>query len=144
MLAFRHAHAAPPSRRRAPRIVIVGAGIAGLNAAYTLRKAGLMASVFSAETRLGGRMSSATGLVAPGRTVELGGEFIDSDHEDLLGLVQEFGLKLVDFFTDPLPTVYYFRGHFYSTLQVVEAFTPIAPKIAAEDDPGGPERPPTR
>lgn len=86
-----------------------------------------MASVFSAETRLGGRMSSATGLVAPGRTVELGGEFIDSDHEGLLGLVREFGLKLVDFFTEPLPTAYYFRGHFYSTPQVVEAFTPIAP-----------------
>src|SRR4051812_20743042 len=52
---------APPAARRpprrTPRIAVVGGGIAGLNATYTLQKAGLRATVYSAESRLGGRMS---------------------------------------------------------------------------------------
>src|SRR5215213_7842771 len=38
-----------------PRIVVVGAGLAGLTAAYQLRKAGYAATVFEAADRLGGR-----------------------------------------------------------------------------------------
>ena len=80
----------------APRVAIVGAGVAGLNAAYTLKKAGLRAELFDANRRSGGRMFTARDVLGPGLTVELGGEFIDTSHEDILALAKEFGLELID------------------------------------------------
>ena len=41
-----------------PRIAIVGAGIAGLNAALTLQDAGLSCSIYEASNRIGGRIHS--------------------------------------------------------------------------------------
>src|SRR5436190_19185876 len=38
-----------------PRIVVVGAGLAGLTCAYRLRQAGLTAQVHEASARVGGR-----------------------------------------------------------------------------------------
>ncbi|MDZ4871543.1 MAG: hypothetical protein CLLPBCKN_000931 [Chroococcidiopsis cubana SAG 39.79] len=80
--------------RRNPKIAIVGAGIAGLNAAYQLKKAGLTASVYEARQRLGGRILSVTGAVGEGLVLDLGGHFINTNHADMLGLANEFGLKL--------------------------------------------------
>ena len=54
------------------KIGIVGGGIAGLNAAYTLKKAGFSSQVFEASNRAGGRMFSKNDLLAPGLTTELG------------------------------------------------------------------------
>ena len=42
----------------APRIAIVGGGIAGLNAALTLQDKGLASTVYEAAGRIGGRMHS--------------------------------------------------------------------------------------
>ncbi len=53
------AYAAPVMARvkkDAPHIVIVGAGIAGLNAAYVLRQSGYRATVYEASQRVGGRI----------------------------------------------------------------------------------------
>lgn len=79
-----------------PRIAIVGAGIAGLNAARTLMGFGLVPRVYEGSNRLGGRVLSASGLVAPGLVTELGAEFINTDHADMLGLAADFGLTLFD------------------------------------------------
>ncbi len=49
-----------------PRIAIIGAGIAGLNAALTLQDSGLSCDIYEASDRIGGRMHSD---VSPGRTV---------------------------------------------------------------------------
>ena len=49
-----------------PRIAIIGAGIAGLNAAWQLRKEGLEATVYEARNRVGGRMLSRVGVIEPG------------------------------------------------------------------------------
>lgn len=125
-----------PSRHE-PRIVIVGAGIAGLNAAYTLRKAGVRAEIYEAANRAGGRIHSATDLLAPGLVTELGGEFIDSGHEDMLALVKEFGLGLLDREAPSekkLRTAYFFGGKHRSERQIVEAFRPLAARIAKDAD----------
>ncbi|AII53388.1 flavin monoamine oxidase family protein [Hymenobacter sp. APR13] len=119
-----------------PRIVVVGAGLAGLNCAYQLRKAGLRADVYEASNRAGGRIFTATGLMAPGLTTELGGEFIDSGHRDMLELAREFGLPLYDV-EAPSETVlrkdaYYFGGQQYTVAQVIEAFQPYARQIGAD------------
>jgi len=69
---------------KAPRIAIIGAGVAGLNAAYQLRKAGLKANVYEASNRLGGRIHSLQNALGMDLTVELGGELINTDHDDML------------------------------------------------------------
>ena len=64
------------------RIAIVGAGIAGLNAALTLQDAGVGSTVYEASNRIGGRMFSATSIWADGQVSEWCGELIDSEPRD--------------------------------------------------------------
>lgn len=119
------------------RIVIVGAGIAGLNAAYVLKKAGVRAEIYEAANHVGGRIHSATDLLAPGLVTELGGEFIDSGHEDMLALAKEFDLRLLDREApseNKLRTAYFFAGKHRSERQIVEAFRPLAARIAKDAD----------
>ena len=119
-------------RRSDARVVIVGAGIAGLNAAYVLKKAGVRTDLYEASTRSGGRILSVKHLLAPGLVTELGGEFIDSSHEDILALAQEFGLTLLDRQAESetkLRTAYFFGGRHHNERQVVEAFRPLAARI---------------
>src|SRR5438445_7206179 len=78
------------------RIVIVGAGIAGLNAALTLQDAGLSCSIYEASDRIGGRMHSDTTTWVDGMVSEWCGEFIDSDHETIHQLIKRFGLNTTD------------------------------------------------
>jgi monoamine oxidase len=124
------------ARRSGPRVAIVGAGAAGLVTAFELKKAGVRADLFEAGKRTGGRIISASGLVAPGVVSELGGEFIDSDHKTMLGLVKEFGLELLDMHRDPdrkrFDQTYFFQGAHHSEAQVVAAFRPFADEIARD------------
>ncbi len=119
------------------RVAIVGGGMAGLNAAYRLRKAGLDATIYEASTRTGGRMYTAHDLMNPGQTTELGGEFIDSIHTDVLDLVAEFGLDLSDTDDDPLHEAFYFHGRHYTEAEVAEAFAPLADRIQTDYDSTG-------
>ena len=41
--------------RTSARVVVVGAGLAGLTCAYRLKRSGIIATVYEANTRLGGR-----------------------------------------------------------------------------------------
>ena len=122
----------------APRIAIVGAGVAGLNCAYTLKKAGLTATIYEAADRTGGRMFTAKDLMAPGLVTELGGEFIDSDHKDIFNLMTEFGLEKVDLFASTTPALkketFFFNGRHYTEEQLVRAMVPLCEKMLADYD----------
>ena len=79
------------------RVVVAGAGLAGLTAALTLRDAGWEVVVLEARSRVGGRVHTVHGgadgvPLAPGLRVELGGEWIDESHVGLLGLLARFGI----------------------------------------------------
>jgi NADPH-dependent 2,4-dienoyl-CoA reductase/sulfur reductase-like enzyme len=76
-----------------PRIVIVGAGLAGLSCAYELHTRGVRADVFEARDRIGGRCWTARGF-AYGQTAEHGGEFIDTRHIHVRWLAAKLGLRL--------------------------------------------------
>src|SRR5689334_10349024 len=51
-----------------PSIAIIGAGIAGLHAAFLLQKAGVPSVLYDANKRAGGRMFTARNLLNPGIT----------------------------------------------------------------------------
>lgn len=82
--------------KRAPVVAIVGGGIAGLYAAYILRNAGIIANIYEASGRTGGRIYTMKNLMGKGTHTELGGEFIDSTHADILRLADDFNLGLID------------------------------------------------
>ena len=86
--------AAPARGAAAPKIVVVGAGLAGLSAAYALRNAGYTAEIHEANTRIGGRCWTLRGAFADSQIGERGGEFIDQGHTHIRHLAQELGLKL--------------------------------------------------
>ena len=60
-----------------PRIAIVGAGIAGLNAALTLHDAGYASTIYESDSGFGGRIRSDTATWANNQVTEWCGEFID-------------------------------------------------------------------
>ncbi len=120
-----------------PRVVIIGGGLAGLNAAYQLKKAGVRAKVCEARKRLGGRVFSRDGIMGNGLTVELGAEFINSDHADMVELVSEFGLQLFDRHADarnvPMPAcAYYFDGKSWSDAELAELLRPLVDQISGD------------
>ncbi len=122
-----------------PSIAIIGGGLAGLNAAYQLKKLGVYAQVYEASNRLGGRVLSRTGVVEPGITVELGGELINSDHADLLALVEEFGLTLFNRHIDAasiavVPDAYYFDGKSWPEAELAALLQPLAAQISLDAD----------
>jgi monoamine oxidase len=131
---------APPPTVRSlfhqPRVVVVGAGMAGLNAALKLQRAGVRAVIYEASRRSGGRMYTARDLMAPGLTTELGGEFIDPYHDDVLALVEEFELDLIDVRSPSEAELYddafFFNGRHYSETEVIEALLPLIPSIEAD------------
>ncbi|MNS33919.1 Flavin-dependent L-tryptophan oxidase RebO precursor [compost metagenome] len=126
-----------PHRGGAPgRIAIVGAGIAGLRCAYALKQAGIRAEVYDAAERTGGRMLSREGLMGPGLVTELGGEFIDSAHCELMQLVGEFRLPLIDTLEDASAgfrkAALYFDGRLVGVQALAATLGPIARAIAAD------------
>src|SRR5205085_403397 len=78
-----------------PRVAIVGAGLAGVTAAYQLSRRGVRVELFEARDRVGGRCWTSRGW-ADGQTAEHGGEFIDTRHVHLLQLVKELHLEVDD------------------------------------------------
>jgi monoamine oxidase len=116
----------------AHEVAIIGAGIAGLTAAYRLTQAGVRCRVYEAQNRIGGRMWSLRDHFPENQVCELGGELVDTGHVHLRGLCAELGLELDDFDQDD-PTlareVWYFDGRRISDEEVVEAFRPIAARM---------------
>jgi monoamine oxidase len=111
-------------------VAIVGAGIAGLTAAYRLRQAGIRVRVFEAQNRIGGRMFSLRKHFADGQVIELGGELIDSNHTRIRAMAAELGLPLDDLRGgDSAQEVWFHGGRRYSEAQIIDAFAPIAAAI---------------
>ena len=120
------------SRRRQPKVGIVGAGLAGLAAAHTLRKAGLHATVIEGSTRIGGRCWSERGTFADGQVAERGGEFVDSVHEELIALVRELHLELDDVLeATPAGTDAYtlFDGTRYTVAEATHDYEALFPVV---------------
>ena len=76
------------------RVVVVGAGFAGLAAAEALAAGGAEVTVFEARDRVGGRVSSRR--LDNGAVVELGAEFVLPGYELLRATAARLGLELYE------------------------------------------------
>jgi monoamine oxidase len=113
------ARAAASSGHR-PRVVIVGAGLAGLGCAYRLwHRHGIRSEMYEYNAhRIGGRVETLRGFFDVGQYAEQHGEFISSEHTKLRRLAASFGLTLDDVnryppHTRPLDFRLRFGGHFW-------------------------------
>src|ERR1700677_4051222 len=86
------------------KIVIIGAGLAGLTAAYRLQQKGHNVEVYEAHPRAGGRVHSVLIKNFDGEysVAELGGQNITDGGEakNFHALAQEFNLPLTDNYID--------------------------------------------
>jgi monoamine oxidase len=103
----------------AKRVIVVGAGLAGLTAAYELTQAGHDVTVLEAQGRPGGRVRTLRDPLADGLYAELGAARIPDNHEWTLKYVKFFGLPLVPFYPTTGRSTLFLRN------------------IRAESDPGG-------
>ena len=119
----------------APSIAVVGAGLAGLSTAYSLRQAGYAADVYEASDRVGGRCWTLRGAFADGQIAEHGGELIDQGHTQVRQLAQALGLNLDNLLaaevngTEPLT---YFDGAPYTWDEASRDLKAVWQKIHAD------------
>ena len=85
--------ALPRAGDSAPRVAVVGAGLAGLTAAIDLTEAGWDVVVVEARDRVGGRVHTLHAPFSAGLHAEAGGESIDDNHDRIQALVARFGLE---------------------------------------------------
>jgi monoamine oxidase len=74
------------------RVIVVGAGFAGLAAAWALRQQGQQVTVLEARQRVGGRIWSPT--LANGAVVEMGGEWIAAGDQTVLQMAAKIGVAV--------------------------------------------------
>ena len=141
-----------PAPGTARRVVVAGAGLAGLTAATDLRDAGWDVIVLEARDRVGGRVHTLHSPFEAGQYAEAGGESIDDNHTDIQALARRHGLTLVRRPTDKLANSAVFlhgaRETFASLIQQdsgaaafgYEAFSAAILNAAPGLDPAHPER----
>ena len=115
-----------------PRIVIVGAGLAGLSCAYDLKRAGHTAQIYEGSDRVGGRCWTIRGEFAGGQIAEHGGELIDQGHTAIRQLAQGLGLtqdNLLAAEVNGTEPFYYFDGTPYTEAQATDDLKQIWQQI---------------
>ena len=135
------AGSAPPwlpsaaARSDRSRVVIVGAGLAGLAAAHALRQAGVHATLYEGSPRVGGRCWTETRAFADGQIAERGGELIDTPHVAIRTLAAQFGLALDDLVDAEPPgsqPIAYFDDRPYRLDEIQRDFVAVQPRLAAD------------
>lgn len=84
--------------RASKSVIVVGAGLAGLSAAFELDRLGHQVTVLEASKRVGGRVLTLREPFQDGQYAEAGAYFVPLQHSLLIGYIRLFGLPL-----EPLP-----------------------------------------
>jgi monoamine oxidase len=114
-------------------VAIIGAGVAGLTAAYRLFQAGIPCEIFEGSERIGGRIFTKTDFNQEGMFCELGGELVDTEHADLMALARELGIEVQELKAgDAGVDLYFFGGKHYTDKELIPLFEPFAKKLAAD------------
>ena len=94
------------------KVIIIGAGLAGLSAGYELHQAGHDVMILEAQLRVGGRVNTLRDHFSDGLYAELGATFVNDVHDLTIKYAKHFNLELVPA-DNVLPPVYYLRGKRY-------------------------------
>jgi monoamine oxidase len=84
-----------PLQKNEP-VLILGAGLAGLSAAYALQKKNIPFIILEARNRFGGRVFTHIMDKNSGLHTELGAEWVGISHLKVIALCKELNLKLID------------------------------------------------
>jgi monoamine oxidase len=98
-----------PNTTKPSKVVIVGAGMAGLVAGYELMRAGHDVTILEAKGHVGGRVQTIRSPFEAGLHAEAGAMRIPSAHGLTMGYTNKFGLKLIPF-TMNNPKAWYYVG----------------------------------
>lgn len=119
-----------------PQVLVVGAGLAGLTAAYRLHAQGVAVRVIDAQSRVGGRCYTLRGHFPDKQVVELGGELVDTPHVAVQALCREFAIELDDLLGTEDPSldkaVFHFGGRKYTEPEICAAFRPVITRLEAD------------
>lgn len=113
-------------KSRPKKVVILGAGLAGLSAAYELSQAGHDVIVLEARDRPGGRVHTLRDPFAEGLYAEAGATRIPDNHDQTLRYVKVFDLKLDEFRPMGLRDVRYLHGQRFVIQHGEEVDWPVA------------------
>jgi monoamine oxidase len=111
------------------KVIILGAGMAGLSAAYYLTKAGVPCALYESASRTGGRMYTQYNFNSEGMHCELGGELVDSNNSDLFALCKDFQIPVDVFAPEDKgleANLYYIKGQYYTDKDLIPAFQKFA------------------
>lgn len=97
------------------KVIVIGAGAAGMYAAYLLHQQGIDVQVLEASNRYGGRIKSLHGF--SDFDIELGAEEIHGERSLWYDMVRNSGAQLI---TEELNELYYFNGTVKTYAQATE------------------------
>jgi len=95
-------------------VLVVGAGLSGLAAAFELERAGHDVTVLEARTRPGGRVHTVRDPFADGLHAEVGAVGFSQACTEANRYIDELGLERRDFFFPPLAALHHLRGRRFS------------------------------
>jgi len=75
-------------------VIVIGAGVTGLTAAYRLTQAGKDVLVLEARDRIGGRLLNERHAQADEAELEVGGQWVSPDQTALIAMIDELGLQM--------------------------------------------------
>jgi len=123
---------------RPKNVVIVGAGLAGLSAAYELVQSGHQVMVLDARDRPGGRVLTLRDTFADGQYAEAGAETFGESHNFVRHYIQAFGLETIPAWNYGKLTSLIFREGQRSPSSSELARKYIAPAVKEIGDPFAP------
>lgn len=94
-----------------PKVIIIGAGFAGLAAAYSLYKRKVDFVILEARNRIGGRVFSHTIDEKENLVIELGAEWVGNSHTRIQELCNELGLEL---FNNQFDSHLIYKGQYFA------------------------------
>jgi monoamine oxidase len=122
----------------AKKVLVLGAGMAGLVAAYELTQLGHDVTVLEARTRSGGRVHTLREPFSDGLYAEEGAARIPDDHDLTLKYVKQFELELEPFYPSRLNAIRFDRGTREEV--TIDGFTDAMTRNYGPDLGGNPDR----
>jgi monoamine oxidase len=118
------------------KIVVLGAGAAGLTAAYRLMQKGIFSSIYEGEqSRIGGRIWTQQNFNADGQFIERGAELVDTLNENLIPLAQELGLEIELYAPGDKGLVgelFFYGGKIYKEADLYRGLKPFLKSVAKD------------